>query len=267
MAASSSAAHNHYESRIDADVIDPDDLDINDLDDPLDLPTSSSAPLNPSSRLTSAIPGEDRRATLNTLDESVWDTLSRDIRAVWKKMQAVLWPRYTWTKWPSADDIVNNNATGIEGGQGAVGTSLQGGLGEWDLWGPLLACLSLATLLSICAAPSQKEAVFAGVFAMVWVGEAVVTMQIRLLGGVISFFQSVSIIGYTLFPIVVCAFLSAFRVHAIIRVPVYSICFLWSLAAGVSILGGSGVIKNRVALAVFPMAIFYFGLVCLCLIS
>jgi len=95
----------------------------------------------------------------------------------------------------------------------------------------------------------------------------VVTAQIRLLGGNISFFQAVSVIGYTLFPIVICALLSAFRVYAIIRVPVYSICFLWSLAAGVSILGGSGVVRNRVALAVFPLAIFYFALVCLCLIS
>jgi hypothetical protein len=82
-----------------------------------------------------------------------------------------------------------------------------------------------------------------------------------------SFFQAVSVIGYTLFPIVVCALLSALRVYAVIRVPVYTVCFLWSLAAGVSILGGSGVVRNRVALAVFPLAIFYFALVCLCLIS
>jgi hypothetical protein len=66
---------------------------------------------------------------------------------------------------------------------------------------------------------------------------------------------------------VVCALLSAFRVWPLVRVPVYAVCFLWSLAAGVSILGGSGVVRNRVALAVFPLAIFYFALVCLCLIS
>ena len=82
-----------------------------------------------------------------------------------------------------------------------------------------------------------------------------------------SFFQSVSVIGYTLFPVVICSLLSALNVYAVVRVPVYSVCFLWSLAAGVSILGGSGVLRNRVALAVFPLAVFYFALVCLCLIS
>ena len=33
------------------------------------------------------------------------------------------------------------------------------------------------------ASGDQKSLVFSGVFAMVWIGEAVVTMQIKLLGG------------------------------------------------------------------------------------
>jgi hypothetical protein len=41
----------------------------------------------------------------------------------------------------------------------------------------------------------------------------------------------------------------------------------WSLAAGVSILGGSGVVKNRVGIAVYPLCVFYVGLGCLCFIS
>jgi hypothetical protein len=230
-------------------------VEINDLDDPLDSTHSATTPLNPSS-LTSAIPGEDRRAPSNTLDESVWDTLSRDILAVWTKMRAVLYPKFTSRRWPGADEVL----AAQERGDGGV-------MGEWDLWGPLLFCLALATLLSLSADEKQKTDVFAGVFAMVWVGEAVVTVQIKLLGGEISFFQSVSVIGYTLFPVVICALLSAFKVYAVVRVPVYSLCFLWSLAAGVSILGGSGVVRNRVALAVFPLAIYYFALVCLCLVS
>ena len=33
------------------------------------------------------------------------------------------------------------------------------------------------------ASGEQKTTVFSGVFALVWIGEAVVTMQIKLLGG------------------------------------------------------------------------------------
>ena len=82
-----------------------------------------------------------------------------------------------------------------------------------------------------------------------------------------SFFQSVCIIGYTLFPLVIASLLSALHVYWVVRIPVYSVLGLWSLAAGVSILGGSGVVKGRVALAVYPLLVFYLGLGCLCFIS
>jgi protein YIPF6 len=82
-----------------------------------------------------------------------------------------------------------------------------------------------------------------------------------------SFMQSVCIIGYTLFPLVIAALLSALGLPSIARIPVYIVLVGWSLAAGVSILGGSGVIKNRVGLAVYPLLVFYVGLGCLCFIS
>jgi len=82
-----------------------------------------------------------------------------------------------------------------------------------------------------------------------------------------SFFQAICIIGYTLFPLVIAALLSAFGVWVIIRIPVYIILILWALAAGVSILGGSGVVRNRVGIAVYPLLVFYVGLGCLCFIT
>lgn len=82
-----------------------------------------------------------------------------------------------------------------------------------------------------------------------------------------SFAQSVCIIGYTLFPLDIAALMSALSLHWIARIPVYLVLVAWSLAAGVSILGGSGVVKNRVAIAVYPLFVFYIGLGCLCFIS
>jgi len=41
----------------------------------------------------------------------------------------------------------------------------------------------LSFLLSRGAKDDQKNAVFSGVFVIVWLGEAVVTLQIKLLGG------------------------------------------------------------------------------------
>lgn len=150
------------------------------------------------------------------------------------------------------------------------------------LRGPLIFCLLLSLFLSIRASEGQTDVVFSGVFSIIWIGEAVVTLQIKLLGGNMwvlddtpdneanrgsSFMQSVCIIGYTLFPLVIAAMLSAVGLPMIARVPVYIVLVAWSLAAGVSILGGSGVVKNRVFLSVYPLLVFYVGLGCLCFIS
>jgi len=149
--------------------------------------------------------------------------------------------------------------------------------------GPLIFCLLLSVFLSLRASKDQTDLVFSGVFSLVWIGEAVVTVQIKLLGGNMcvaerrpspmpltlsrSFMQSVSLIGYTLFPLVIASLLSAVGLPVIARIPVYIVLVAWSLAAGVSILGGSGVVKNRVALSVYPLLVFYVGLGCLCFIS
>ncbi|KAJ4390596.1 hypothetical protein N0V93_004192 [Gnomoniopsis smithogilvyi] len=284
------------------DMIDPDDADLNDFDDPLQ-PSSSRAPLtgnigqtstSQSSRapinqdyLSSRIGGEDR-ASQNTIDESVWDTLRRDLLAVWSKMREVLWPKYLLggTMFESSEGLrgvyANLRGAGINGGReelaGLAGrvldpeallnqNTMTPGLRDWDLWGPLIFCLLLSMLLSFNHEAKQRDEVFSGVFAMVWIGEAVVTLQIKLLGGNISFAQSVCIIGYTLFPLVIAALLSALHVPKIPRIPVYLVLVGWSLAAGISILGGSGVLKNRVGLAIYPLFVFYLGLGCLCFIS
>lgn len=54
---------------------------------------------------------------------------------------------------------------------------------EDDPRGPLIFCLLLSMFLSMRAKGEQSSLVFSGVFTIVWIGEAVVTLQIKLLGG------------------------------------------------------------------------------------
>lgn len=142
--------------------------------------------------------------------------------AVWEKMRQVLWPKYLLGGMMNrgGDGIAGEETEGLMSGgvSGAVGqirgivgrwpdadAVLQGGMSEglrdWDLWyarmrhlrviwtanigfrGPLLFCLLLSFLLSIHARDDQRSLVFSGVFAMIWIAEAVVTLQIKLLGG------------------------------------------------------------------------------------
>ncbi|KAH6612166.1 hypothetical protein C7974DRAFT_92333 [Boeremia exigua] len=274
---------------VERDLIDPDDATLDDLDDPLQG-TSDRAPLtgriapggSNAQYLTSSIPGEDRRAPTNTIDETVWETLSRDLLAIWEKMKQVLYPKYLLGGMMQQGGGIaaaeRGEADGFGGGiRGIAGrwpdadvllqSGMSEGLRDWDLWGPLIFCLLLSLFLSRGAKAEQKDLVFSGIFAMVWIGEAVVTLQIKLLGGNIAFFQSISIIGYTLFPLVIAALLSAVGIPMIVRIPVYLVLVAWSLAAGVSIMGGSGVVRNRVGIAVYPLFVFYIALGCICFIS
>lgn len=226
--------------------------------------------------------------TNSTIDEPVWHTLRRDLLAVWSKMREVLYPKYLFggsmiDNSPSLraayrglrDGGIQGVRSELQGLAGRVtdveglvgGDQMSGGVRDWDLWGPLLNALALSLLLSFKASGDQKENVFSGVFTIVWLGEALVTSQIILLGGNVSFAQSICIIGYTLFPLVIAALLSVFNLHWVIRLPVYLVLIAWSMAAGISILSGSGVVRNRVGLAVYPLLVFYLGLGALCFIS
>ena len=55
-------------------------------------------------------------------------------------------------------------------------------LRDWDLWGPLFLCMSLAVMLSI-KAHDDASIVFSVIFVIVWVGAAVITVNGQLLGG------------------------------------------------------------------------------------
>lgn len=151
-----------YQATVEPDLIDPDDgtpsslviveradesltslANLDELDDPLQpASTSDRTPLtgniqsqgsrssrNTQSYLNSAIPGEDRRAPTNTIDESVWETVRRDLLAVWEKMRQVLWPKYL------LGGMLMRGGGGIAGdqerGEAGLGEQMRGLLGRW----------------------------------------------------------------------------------------------------------------------------------------
>jgi protein YIPF6 len=174
-----------------------------------------------------------------TLDEPVSETILRDLRQVGDKLKVVLMP-------------VRNDG----GGDEATIRKLR----EWDLWGPLLVCLLLSMILSGTAPGDSASLVFAAVFVIVWCGAAIVSMNAQLLGGTISFFQSVCILGYCVFPLtvsaMVCLILSFIKKIFIVKLILVAFGFIWSTRASVVFM--AQVIKEeRRALAVFPVFFFY----------
>ena len=111
-------------------------------------------------------------------------------------------------------------------------------LREWDLWGPLLVCLLLSMTLGIKSDQESASMVFAAVFVVIWFGAAAVTVNAQLLGGNISFFQSVCILGYCVFPLTLsamgCLLFGYLFGSALIKLLVVSAGFIWSTRARLS---------------------------------
>jgi hypothetical protein len=78
------------------------------------------------------------------------------------------------------------------------------------------------------APDNQAVPIFTGVFVIIWLGAAVVTLNAKMLGGAVSFFQSVCVIGYCLFPIVVSAIIATFVELIWVRLPITIITCAWS---------------------------------------
>ncbi|WAQ99707.1 YIPF6-like protein, partial [Mya arenaria] len=177
---------------------------------------------------------------LSTLDEPVKDTIMRDLKAVGVKFSHVLYPK--------------------------TSTAL---LREWDLWGPLILCVFMAMMLQSGSddldKPGEGGPQFAEVFFIYWVGAVVVTFNTKLLGGNISFFQSVCVLGYCVCPLaialVVCRCILIIDEQTtplfIVRFVAVVVGFAWSTFASTAFLAESQP-PNRKALAMYPIFFFYF---------
>uniref|UniRef100_A0A3P8W6N9 Protein YIPF n=1 Tax=Cynoglossus semilaevis TaxID=244447 RepID=A0A3P8W6N9_CYNSE len=173
----------------------------------------------------------------STLDEPVKETILRDLRAVGNKFIHVLYPKRS--------------------------SAL---LRDWDLWGPLLLCVTLALLLQGGAADSDDQGgpQFAEVFVVIWFGSIIITLNSKLLGGTISFFQSLCVLGYCILPLtvamIVCRIVlvgGSGTVSFVVRLLVVTASFGWSTFASTAFLADSQP-SNRKALVVYPVFLFYF---------
>ncbi|CAH2315520.1 YIPF6 [Pelobates cultripes] len=187
--------------------------------------------------ITIPIASQSQEEDYSTLDEPVKDTIMRDLRAVGNKFLHVMYPKKS--------------------------TAL---LRDWDLWGPLVLCVTLALMLQGSYADSKDSGgpQFAEVFVIIWFGAVVITLNSKLLGGNISFFQSLCVLGYCILPLtvamLVCRLLllaSMNTVTFIVRLVVVAVMFAWSTLASTAFLADSQP-PNRRALAVYPIFLFYF---------
>lgn len=170
-----------------------------------------------------------QQQAMSTIDEPVWQTIWRDIRAIGQKLVIVVVPFL---------------------GPGQT-------LRDWDLWGPLLLCCTLAFILGNAATSSQSGLIFSAVFVLVWAGSAVVTINAKFLGSAISFFQSVCVMGYCVAPLAAAAIFCAIFSNFWFTLILTSIAWVWATYASLRFFRGS-VRPQREMLVVYPVGLFYF---------
>ncbi|KAF9589440.1 hypothetical protein IFM89_023758 [Coptis chinensis] len=166
----------------------------------------------------------------NTLTEPVWDTVKRDLARIVSNLKLVVFPN------PFRED---------------PGKAMR----DWDLWGPFFFIVFLGLTLSWSASVKKSE-VFAVAFALLAAGAIILTLNVLLLGGHIIFFQSISLLGYCLFPLDVGAIICMLKGNVIVKMVVVSVALAWSSWAAYPFMS-SAVSPGRKALALYPVFLMY----------
>ncbi|KAJ3930545.1 MAG: hypothetical protein NXY57DRAFT_1011608 [Lentinula lateritia] len=201
---------------------------------------SSSGPQRPARQTIGGIQVETRYTGVDTLDEPVSQTITRDLLSIYSKLIQVVYPR-------------RSNGREV--------------LRDWDLWGPFMLCLLLGIMLSVNAPQSQSLNVFTSVIVICSLGALAVTVQAKLLGGRVSFFQGLCVLGYCIAPLDLAALISCFVRVIYVRAPLALLAWAWCIWASVNFLDGTKIEPQRILLAVYPLLLFYFVLAWMILIQ
>ncbi|KAM3179227.1 hypothetical protein ACTXT7_000983 [Hymenolepis weldensis] len=161
-----------------------------------------------------------------TLDEPIKETILRDVKSVGRKIAHVLFPR-----------------RGHE----------------------LLSDFSAVLQLSHGQKEDAGAPQFAQVFTVFWFGVLTVSINTKLLGGNLSFCQTVCVLGYCILPLVtglvvnviIKLFTSASTWVLFIRLTLVFVGLGYSLFSASTFLAPNSR-PNRVVLVVYPLCIFYF---------
>ncbi|GJM92446.1 hypothetical protein PR202_ga08921 [Eleusine coracana subsp. coracana] len=190
----------------------------------------SPAPPLPSASVSVPIGSDGFGSAPNTLTEPVWDTVKRDLARIISNLKLVVFPN------PYRED---------------PGKALR----DWDLWGPFFFIVFLGLTLSWSASVKKSE-VFAVAFAVLAAGAIILTLNVLLLGGHIIFFQSLSLLGYCLFPLDVGALVCMLKDNVILKIIVVTITLAWSSWAAYPFMSAA-VNPRRKALALYPVFLMY----------
>ena len=165
-----------------------------------------------------------------TLDESVYATVSRDFSMIYNKLKYVINP------FISREMKYNH-------------------IRQWDLWGPLLLNLILASTLAINT--KEKGQITSLIFIIFWLGGVAIYLNNYFLEVKASIFQIFCLLGYCLFPLNIAAIIvTIINSYDIIRLIVVGFTCFWSIYSSSDYLKAITTQDKRY-LVLYPCILFY----------
>ena len=165
-----------------------------------------------------------------TLDESVYATVSRDFSMIYNKLKYVINP------FISREMKYNH-------------------IRQWDLWGPLLLNLILASTLALNT--KEKGQITSLIFIIFWLGGVAIYLNNYFLEVKASIFQIFCLLGYCLFPLNIAAIIvTIINSYDIIRLIVVGFTCFWSIYSSSDYLK-TITTQDKRYLVLYPCILFY----------
>ena len=165
-----------------------------------------------------------------TLNEPVVETLKRDLFRIGRKMHSVLNP---------FGDDQNRHKLIL----------------QWDLWGPLMFNILLASTLSINS--KDKGDMFVLIFMIFWAGSFFIYLNGNLLGAKLGMFNIMCLIGYCMVPLNFCSIIFALGTfHEFLRIIIIVFCCSWSSYSSIGFVK-SLVPEDKRTLLIYPIILEY----------
>ena len=170
------------------------------------------------------------KSNQGTLDESVYATVSRDFSMIYNKLKYVINP------FISREMKYNH-------------------IRQWDLWGPLLLNLILASTLALNT--KEKGQITSLIFIIFWLGGVAIYLNNYFLEVKASIFQIFCLLGYCLFPLNIAAIIvTIINSYDIIRLIVVGFTCFWSIYSSSDYLKAITTQDKRY-LVLYPCILFY----------
>ncbi len=132
-------------------------------------------------------------------------------------------------------------------------------LRNWDLWGPILISMVLGLILSVTSSATADN--FGIIFMTMLIGTSVITLNFKILGSKLRFFQTISFLGYCVLPLVLGTLImvilkAASTNNILLNAFIMALSCTWAVLAANGFLG-TMIEPDRKAIAMYPVILFY----------